>query len=45
MDHPFRRNRVNFRKGKVEMDEPPERLAGSNVYDWVKQLPEIIFGS
>ena len=27
------------------MDEPPEWLVGSDVYDWVMQLPEVIFGS
>ena len=31
--HPFRKNRVNFKKGRVEKDLPPLRLSGSNIYN------------
>ena len=44
MDHPYRRNRINFKKGKVEMDEPPPNRSGLVIQEWVDKLPEIVFG-
>ncbi|KAJ8633322.1 hypothetical protein MRB53_026658 [Persea americana] len=43
-DHSFRRNRENFRKGKVENDMPAPRLSGTKMLDRVMRLPVIQFG-
>ncbi|KAJ8617933.1 hypothetical protein MRB53_014119 [Persea americana] len=42
--HPFRRNRENFKKGKVENDMPAPRLSGTEMLDRVMRLPVIQFG-
>ncbi|KAK1361942.1 hypothetical protein POM88_046416 [Heracleum sosnowskyi] len=42
-DHPFRRNRENFRKGKVENDIPIPRLSGTEVRARVMRLPVVPF--
>ena len=44
VDHPFRRNRENFKKGKVENDMPAPRLSGTEMLDRVMRLPVIQFG-
>ncbi|KAJ8648244.1 hypothetical protein MRB53_001267 [Persea americana] len=41
---PFRRNRENFKKGKVENDMPAPRLSGTEMLDRVMRLPVIQFG-
>ncbi|GLT51255.1 hypothetical protein SLA2020_246760 [Shorea laevis] len=43
-DHPFRRNRNDFKKGQVENLAPPERLSGDDIHRQILQLPEILFG-
>ncbi|XP_074323740.1 uncharacterized protein LOC141660653 [Apium graveolens] len=43
-DHPFRRNRENFRKGKVENDIPVPRLSGTDMRSCVMRLPDVPFG-
>ncbi|KAK1354775.1 hypothetical protein POM88_048031 [Heracleum sosnowskyi] len=42
-DHPFRRNRENFRKGKVENDIPIPRLSGTELRARVMRLPVVPF--
>ncbi|KAJ8639970.1 hypothetical protein MRB53_016664 [Persea americana] len=42
--HPFRRNRENFRRGKVENDMPALRLSGTEMLNPVMRLPVIQFG-
>ncbi|KAJ8639967.1 hypothetical protein MRB53_016661 [Persea americana] len=42
--HPFRRNRENFKKGKVENDMPAPQLSGTEMLDRVMRLPVIQFG-
>ncbi|KAJ8615539.1 hypothetical protein MRB53_034911 [Persea americana] len=42
--HPFRRNRENFRKGKVENDMLAPRLSGTGMFERVMRLPVIQFG-
>ncbi|XP_074355949.1 uncharacterized protein LOC141695614 [Apium graveolens] len=42
-NHPFRRNRENFRKGKVENDRPVPRLSGTEMRARVMKLPVIPF--
>ncbi len=42
MEHPYRRNRVSFRKGKVEKSAPPKRLTGEEIWDRVSQWPSVI---
>ena len=44
VDHPFRRNRENFRKGKVKNDMSAPRLSGTEMLDRVMRLPKIQFG-
>ncbi|KAJ8630423.1 hypothetical protein MRB53_023746 [Persea americana] len=44
VDHPFRRNRENLKKGKVENDIPTPRLFGTEMLDRVMRLPVIQFG-
>ncbi|XXG88832.1 hypothetical protein AAC387_Pa12g0989 [Persea americana] len=44
VDHPFRRNRENFRKGKVENDMVAPRLSGTEMLEHVMRLPVIQFG-
>ncbi|KAJ8650351.1 hypothetical protein MRB53_003374 [Persea americana] len=43
-NHPFRRNKENFKKGKVENDMPAPRLSGTEMLDCVMRLPVIQFG-
>ncbi|XP_042432996.1 uncharacterized protein LOC122019608 [Zingiber officinale] len=43
-DHPFRRQAYKFRKGKVEIDSPPLRLSGKDIYQRVNRLPHVTFG-
>ncbi|KAL8091929.1 hypothetical protein AgCh_034267 [Apium graveolens] len=43
-DHPFRRKRENFRKGKVENDRPIPRLSGTEMRARVTRLPIVLFG-
>ncbi|XP_063942632.1 uncharacterized protein LOC135150300 [Daucus carota subsp. sativus] len=43
-DHPFRRNRENFRKGKIETDMPVPRLSGAEMRTRVMRLPHVPFG-
>nr|XP_017239698.1 PREDICTED: uncharacterized protein LOC108212485 [Daucus carota subsp. sativus] len=43
-DHPFRRNREHFRKGKIENDNPLPRLSGTEVRARVMRLPVVPFG-
>ncbi|XP_074352803.1 uncharacterized protein LOC141691955 [Apium graveolens] len=42
--HPFRTNRKNFRKGKVENDIPAPRLSGTDMRSCVMRLPDVPFG-
>ncbi|KAL8116751.1 hypothetical protein AgCh_023056 [Apium graveolens] len=42
-NHPFRRNRENFRKGKVENDRPVPRLSGTEMRARVMKLPVVPF--
>ncbi|GKV17042.1 hypothetical protein SLEP1_g27595 [Rubroshorea leprosula] len=44
LDHPFRKNRNDFRKGHVENDAPPERLLGDDMFRQIQQLLDILFG-
>ncbi|KAL8135872.1 hypothetical protein AgCh_010474 [Apium graveolens] len=44
-NHPFRRNRDNFRKGKVENDRPVPRLSGTEMRARVMKLPVVPFGN
>ncbi|KAJ8618955.1 hypothetical protein MRB53_015141 [Persea americana] len=44
VDHQFRRNRENFRKGKGENDMPAPRLSGTEMLDRVMRLLVIQFG-
>ncbi|XP_074323883.1 uncharacterized protein LOC141660798 [Apium graveolens] len=44
-NHPFRRNRENFRKGKVENDRPVPRLSGTEMRAHVMRLPVVPFGN
>ncbi|KAL8107763.1 hypothetical protein AgCh_024241 [Apium graveolens] len=43
-NHPFRRNRENFRKGKVENDSPVPQLSGTEMRARVMRLSIIPFG-
>ncbi|KAK1400946.1 hypothetical protein POM88_000551 [Heracleum sosnowskyi] len=43
VDHPFRRNRENFRKGKVENDMSAPRLSGTEIRSCVMRLPAVPF--
>ncbi|KAK1389010.1 hypothetical protein POM88_017188 [Heracleum sosnowskyi] len=43
-NHPFRRNRENFRKGKVENDMSAPRLSGTEIRSRVMRLPAVPFG-
>ncbi|GLU10750.1 hypothetical protein SLE2022_275350 [Rubroshorea leprosula] len=43
-NHPFRRNRSEFKKGHVENRAPPERLSGDDMHRQIQQLPDILFG-
>ncbi|KAK1398848.1 hypothetical protein POM88_008711 [Heracleum sosnowskyi] len=42
-NHPFRRNRENFRKGKVENDMSAPRLSGTEIRSRVMRLPAVPF--
>ncbi|KAK1375170.1 hypothetical protein POM88_031363 [Heracleum sosnowskyi] len=42
-NHPFRRNRENFRKGKVENDMSAPRLSGMEIRSRVMRLPTVPF--
>ncbi|KAJ8632923.1 hypothetical protein MRB53_026259 [Persea americana] len=42
-NHPFRRNKENFKKGKVENDMPAPRLSGTEMLDRVMRLSVIQF--
>lgn len=44
VDHPFRRNRDNFRKEKIKNDRPTSRLFGEEVRDRVMELSGIPVG-
>jgi len=43
-DHAFRRDRKNFRKGRVENDPPPRRLTGEELENIVSLIGEIKWG-
>ena len=43
-NHPFRRDRKNFIKGRVENDPPPPRLTGEQLLDIVSLIPDIKWG-
>jgi len=40
-NHPFRRNKVNFYKNTIDMNEPPRRLSGEQVWEKVLGFPKI----
>uniref|UniRef100_A0A151UIM5 Transposase n=2 Tax=Cajanus cajan TaxID=3821 RepID=A0A151UIM5_CAJCA len=40
-DHPYRRNKTSFTKGKVEVLTPPRRLSGQEIWERVQHLPSI----
>ncbi|KAK1382192.1 hypothetical protein POM88_019927 [Heracleum sosnowskyi] len=44
VDHPFRRNREHFRKGKVENDKPVPQFSGTEMLACVMRLPVVPFG-
>ncbi|KAK1347093.1 hypothetical protein POM88_021756 [Heracleum sosnowskyi] len=43
VDHPFRRNREHFRKGKVENDKPVPQFSGTEMLACVMRLPVVPF--
>ncbi|GLT36478.1 hypothetical protein SLA2020_108520 [Shorea laevis] len=43
-DHPFRKNRNDFKKGHVENHAPLERLLGDDMFRESQQLPNMLFG-
>ena len=43
-NHPFRKNRINFRRGKTEFDNPAPRLSGEEVRDRVMNLDVVPLG-
>lgn len=43
-DHPFRKQRFNFTKGKEDHNEPPPRLSGDDMFEAVSRLPENLWG-
>jgi hypothetical protein len=43
--HPFRRAKDKFIQNKEEKDGPPIHRSSSEVYDCVKSLPQITFGT
>lgn len=42
MDHPFRKNKKDFIKGKVENNVPPRRRSGHDILDKIKHIPRIV---
>ena len=43
-DHPFRHDKTNFIKGRVETDPPPRMKTGEELYAELKELPQIKWG-
>ena len=41
-DHSYRRNKKNFRRGRVVVDGPPEILTGEEIWNEVSQLPKTV---
>nr|GEV86445.1 hypothetical protein [Tanacetum cinerariifolium] len=41
IDHPFRRNKDSFTKGRVENDTPPSRLSGLETWRRVNKYPKV----
>ncbi|XP_078152644.1 uncharacterized protein LOC144547837 [Carex rostrata] len=44
MDHPFRRDKTNFIKGREEWDGPPPRLMGEQILEEVNKLGDMSWG-
>ncbi len=42
LDHLYRRNRVAFKKGKVEKSLPPERLPPETIFERIAHLPSVV---
>lgn len=42
MNHPFRKNKKDFMKGKVENNIPPRRRNGLEIFDQIKHIPRIV---
>jgi len=41
MDHPFRRNKMNFTKNEQEHAPPPKILSGDQVWERVSKIPKV----
>ena len=41
-DHSYRRNKKNFKRGRVVVDGPPEILTGEEIWNEVSQLPKTV---
>ncbi|GKV43367.1 hypothetical protein SLEP1_g50667 [Rubroshorea leprosula] len=44
LDHPFRRNKNDFIKGRTENRTMPERLSGDEMHSRIHWLPDELFG-
>lgn len=42
MSHPFRKNKKDFLKGKVEMDVPPRRRSGREILEMIMHIPRMV---
>ena len=40
--HAFRRNKSKFRKGKIDLDPPPPRRNGEDIWSRVRDYPKIV---
>jgi hypothetical protein len=40
-NHPYRRNKIAFTKGRVETSIPPRRLSGQEMWERVQNLPSV----
>lgn len=40
-NHPYRRNKTAFTKGRAETSTPPQRLSGQEVWERVRHLPSV----